>query len=199
MEITFPSCFLNTSPLSMVLIRRVWTTNLDGGERCSFCKLVDFWISGPALSLHNEPPVLWDSLHGSESHSMSFSWDLVCCWKWLLPTTQGTSFKSIPISEQVPKFLKMGSQRGFLDGLSCEDPCELILPMSFVHIFCILPYGQGPCGKPRRTTQGFIPQGAHSVVGDMSSYSQRTFMQGSIISLLQNCRRSYSLGEFKGK
>lgn len=82
MEIAFPSHFLNTSPFSMALLRRFWTTNLDGRRRCVFFwKLLDFQIPGCVPSLHNEPVVLWDSPQDSEKHSMSFPWDLNWCWE----------------------------------------------------------------------------------------------------------------------
>ena len=69
MEIIFPSCFVNASLFSTVLLR-IWTTNLDGGRRCSFYKLVDFWILVCVPTLHIEPIFLWES-SGSESHSRS--------------------------------------------------------------------------------------------------------------------------------
>lgn len=61
MEIAFPSRFFNTYPFCMALLRRIWTTNLDGRRRCSFCKSLDFWIPGCVPSLHNEPVVFWES------------------------------------------------------------------------------------------------------------------------------------------
>lgn len=149
MAITFLSSFLNTSPFSMVLLRRIRTTNLDCRRRCVFCKLVNFQNPGRVPYLHNEPVVSCDSIYSSESQSLYFPWDLAWCLEWLFPSNYSrnqlcSEAKSIHVSRADPgkkpfKYFKVRGQRDFLDELSYEDPCELILQVSFVHIFCSIP------------------------------------------------------------